>query len=191
VKEARPATRRLFFALWPSVFAQQALAAVAAPYVRGKAARAMHAHNLHVTLAFLGSVPESRLAELESLAAALARSRATDGPLTLRFDRLEYWARVGILVAVGPGRDGASRLAEDLKQALARAGFSPDLKPFRQHVTLARKVSPCEDVVLTSPVQWSCDAFSLIESRTAADGASYSIVKSWTLFASGAPENRA
>jgi 2'-5' RNA ligase len=189
--DPKPATRRLFVALWPSVGAQNALAAAALCYVDGERARAMPAHNLHVTLAFLGSVEEARLAELEALATALADSGVTPrAPTTLSFDRLEYWARPEILVATGPGDATASRWANDLKQALVRANFSPDLEPFRQHVTVARKVRRREDVQLAAPVQWICEGFSLVESRTGSEGASYSVVKSWTLFERDARENR-
>ncbi|HYL02781.1 MAG TPA: 2'-5' RNA ligase family protein, partial [Steroidobacteraceae bacterium] len=57
-------TRRLFFALWPDAAQRTVLAHAVRKAVRNCGGRPVPAESLHVTLAFLGSVPESRMAEL-------------------------------------------------------------------------------------------------------------------------------
>ena len=208
-----PASRRLFFALWPSPEQQGAIADAARDFVHGSGARVVPDTNLHVTLAFLGSVPEAKVGELAAIAHRVAASGAARPPLRISFDRVEYWKKAQVLCAVpsrlapevlarNAGRDcagapmlvsdGAARdvasardaasLAAALKLDLVAAGFAPDLKPFRAHVTLARKVPRRSDWKLSlRPVSWRFTGFSLIESRTAASGALYSVVDSWLL----------
>lgn len=179
-----PTSRRLFFALWPSAEQQGAIADAAREFLHGSGARAVPDTNLHVTLAFLGSVPETRVRELAPIAHRVAASGAARPPLRIAFDRVEYWKKAQVLCAVPSPlapRDAAA-LAAALKLDLVAAGFTPDLKPFRAHVTLARKVPRRSDWNLClRPVSWRFTGFSLIESRTAASGALYSVVESWPL----------
>jgi len=53
-----PATRRLFFALWPDEATREQLAHITRKAVRGSGGRPIPVENLHSTLVFLGSVPE-------------------------------------------------------------------------------------------------------------------------------------
>jgi RNA 2',3'-cyclic 3'-phosphodiesterase len=149
----------------------------------GKAAQAsggrpVPASNLHVTLAFLGSVPERRLPEL----AEIARGAAAGGRLDLAFDRLEYWRAAQLLCAL-PAEAPVPiiALARGLQDALAVSGFAPDLKPFRPHVTVMRKVSRPVRTEQIHPVAWSFTELALVESRTFATGALYSVVESYLL----------
>jgi len=179
-------TQRLFFAFWPAEQEQEALARAAAKRVRASGGRPVPAHNLHVTLAFLGSVPLRRVPELRAIAQRVAAIRARQGPLVLRFSRLVHWAQSQILCALGAAEDpGAARDAEALANALkdqaAAAGFSPDLKPFRPHVTVARKVMrPTRSLGMHS-VLWTSTDFALVESRTRAEGALYSVIESYAI----------
>ena len=68
-----------------------------------------------------------------------------------------------------------------LKNETAAAGFSPDLKPFRTHVTVARKVAHAPSTLAVQPVLWRFDAFALIESRTDPGGPVYSVIESYLL----------
>ncbi len=194
---AREATRRLFFAFWPNEAQRAALAQAVAESLRACGGRAVPTDNLHVTLAFLGSVPEGRVAELDRIASRVAAALPPEASSrSLSFDRLEHWARPQILVALGSEeREGVHfgagaraaqpaslpALALRLKDETAAAGFSPDLKPFRAHVTVARKVAHALAAHATRAVQWHCDAFALVESRPHAAGPLYSVVESYLL----------
>jgi RNA 2',3'-cyclic 3'-phosphodiesterase len=177
---------RLFFALWPHARMQSALAAAAEPAVAAAGGRPIPTENLHATLAFLGSVPENRFADLgpaaEEVAASWCRRTAPrEEPIRLTLDALEHWRKPQILCALASSApEGATDLARELKDALVGAGFAPDLKPFRAHVTLARKVERARDEKMT-PVVWSFDNFALVASQTAASGSTYSVVGTWAL----------
>ncbi len=161
----------------------------------------MPEHSLHVTLAFLGSVPERRLAELHVIARRVAQAAAVSGrPLLVSFDRLVHWTKPRILCALGgeapaePTEEGehadAARaaeltdtpaFAESLKREIIAAGFSPDLKPFRAHITVARKVAHPRSAQPLPPLLWSFDTFALVDSRTEPTGPVYSVIESYLL----------
>lgn len=157
--------------------------------------RLVPARNLHVTLAFLGSVPERRLPELAGLArgaaASLGSEPATmDSPpcLELVFDHLEHWRSAQVLCAA-PGEPPKSvvALARRLQDLLVRRCFAPDLKPFRPHVTVIRKVGragpmdPMSPMGKMRPVVWRFTELVLVASRTLPEGALYSVVESYPL----------
>jgi len=75
----------------------------------------------------------------------------------------------------------AAALASELKSALLYGGFTPDLKPFRAHVTLARKVRSASPDLAIDPVSWTFTGFALAESRSGPEGVLYSVVDSWLL----------
>jgi 2'-5' RNA ligase len=157
---------------------------------RASGGRPVPAANLHVTLAFLGSVPQRQLQPLASAArgaaqalrAALAGADCPESPLELAFDHLEHWRAAQLLCALpatSPTRTVA--LARSLQSLLTASGFAPDLKPFRPHVTVARKVSRPSPLAGMHPVVWRFAQLALIESRTLADGALYSVVAAYPL----------
>ena len=155
--------------------------------------RPVPAANLHVTLAFLGSVPRRRLPELaevghgaaETLRPALAAAASAGGFLELAFDHLEYW-RAAKLVCALPAAPPApvTALARKLQDLLVGRGFAPDLKPFRPHVTVVRKVArpgTTGSRGKMQPLIWRFTELALIASRTLPEGALYSVVGSYAL----------
>ncbi|HEV2228456.1 MAG TPA: RNA 2',3'-cyclic phosphodiesterase [Steroidobacteraceae bacterium] len=182
-------TRRLFFALWPEEAQRAALEHAAAKTVRHCGGRPVPESKLHVTLAFLGSVPQSRIGELSAIAGRVAAGFPRDAlPLVIDLEGFEHWGKPQLLTvlerkeeAPGAPASGVAELARILGRETAAAGFSPDLKPFRVHVTVARKVARAPRSSEMRKVQWSFDAFALIESRTLAEGPVYSVVESYVL----------
>lgn len=181
--------RRLFFALWPDEEQRAALVQASGKIARHCGGRPVPASNLHVTLAFLGSVPELRLKELSAIARRAAATYPQDAvPLTVSLEALEHWSKPQVLAVLGRQDEsqGAAvsdsvELARTLAKETAAAGFSPDLKPFRVHVTVARKVARPPRSSAVQKVLWSFEAFALVESRTLAEGPVYSVVESYVL----------
>jgi RNA 2',3'-cyclic 3'-phosphodiesterase len=178
---------RLFFALQPAPEQNSALVDRVAPLLTQMGALRVPAENLHATLCFVGAVAPHDLARLLSVAAEQRGRRAE-----LCFDALEYWHRPRILCATAAENSAsapAREFAERLGSAVVAAGFTPDIKPFRAHVTLARKIqaaraAQCEwPQPLTPPVLVRCHRFVLMESRRGESGSIYSVVDSWPLYA--------
>lgn len=181
-------TRRLFFALWPTASMQSELAAaarLAMDSVHG--GRVVPRESLHLTLAFLGSVPEPAIVTVRESAREACQAYPSAGSaapsLEVTLDEIDYWPRSQVLCATASRESaGAAELAQGLKQSLSAAGFSPDLKPFRAHVTLARQVRGRPADGELSPVRWAFSDFALVESRTGPSGSLYSVLESWPLF---------
>jgi RNA 2',3'-cyclic 3'-phosphodiesterase len=173
----RERTRRLFFALWPDEAMQSALAEAARAVVSTCDGTPVPTRNFHFTLAFLGSVPESRIADLTPIAArvALAFQDVSTAPISITLDRIELWRKSQVLCATSRAQPShAIALAETLKRTLTEHGFAPDLKPFRAHATLVRKVRRVTRERDMPTVSWSFREFRLVESQTAPSGSLYS-----------------
>ncbi len=100
--------------------------------------------NLHITLAFLGELPE-----WESAAEALDTVEAEPGLLLL--DRLDTFGKGGIL-GLCPTEDAPVRaLAAKAERALREAGFSLEKRRFRAHVTLCRELTAPAGTELPPP----------------------------------------
>ena len=174
---------RLFFALQPTSAQAEELLTRTAPLVAQLHAQPVTADNLHATLCFLGAVAPEKL-ELVRAAAAQVRGRTAE----LSFDALDYWAKPRILCAIADDSRGevAALLAGELSKAMGAAGLAPDIKPFRAHLTLARKVRAAVATTLewpqaTPPIEVRCDRFVLMQSRREPSGSIYSVVDSWPL----------
>jgi 2'-5' RNA ligase len=179
-------TLRLFFALQPTAAQCADLVEATTALAAQLGGRPNPPDNLHATVCFVGAVPEEKLDALRTVAASV---RGVQG--TLCFDALEYWETPRILCATA--RETAESLpARDLGIALGAAavgaGFSPDIKPFRAHLTLARKVRAEVAASLDWPQPLAetllvrADRFVLMESRKGEAGSVYSVVDSWPLY---------
>src|SRR5690349_3669210 len=128
---------RLFFALQPAPELGARILAGAAPLLAELGAQATPVSNLHATLCFLGAVEPDRL---DAVRAAAQKVRAPR--CQTEFDTFEYWEKPRIIVA-GASRESPATmsLSARLHEAMSAAGFVPDAKPFRAHLTLARKIS--------------------------------------------------
>ena len=147
--------------------------------------RATRRNTIHLTLAFLGEVPESRLAELCALADSVQGP-----PFTMALDRLGYWRHNRLLWAgsqapVAP----LGELVRQLRNALANSGFLVDAekKGFVPHVTLVRKIpastEPRENQHFPSfeSLTWRADRFVLVRSRLSSSGSEYLILREFSL----------
>ena len=173
---------------------RQALVRATRKAVRASGGRPVPAVNRHVTLAFLGSVPDRRRGELAQIARAMGSSADPPGaPLELAFDHLEHWRAAQLLCALpSQAPESLSALGRRLQERLAASGFAPDpessrsvgvgtIKPFRPHVTLARKLDRSPQEVEMQPVTWSFTGFVLVESKTLPEGAVYTVVEKFPL----------
>jgi 2'-5' RNA ligase len=137
---------RLFVAVVPPTHALEDLAAQVEPRREaGGDLRWTDPHQWHVTLAFLGAVPEHRLDDLtEALGAAASRR----DPLVLRLAGAgafpnPYAARV-LWVGVDQLHGDLDALARNARGAANGVGATPDGTRFHPHVTLGRFRRPAE-----------------------------------------------
>jgi 2'-5' RNA ligase len=167
-------TRRLFFAFWPQPAQQAALADAVRHAAESSGGQAVPVENLHVTLVFVGAVPESHLAQVESMGATVVQ-RVGPEPAVVVLDVLDYWEkpRVVCFTTEQAPSAQASRIADLLQGRLTAAGFTPDPRPWRPHVTLVRKASRGSSMSTADSLEWTFREFALVESQTTPAGSIY------------------
>lgn len=170
-------TQRLFFALWPDAATRAALAVMAGVLRRTCGGRAPRADQLHLTLAFLGDVPEARSAELADLAAALRAQ-----PFVLNLDQVGWWRRHRLVWAAPQTCPPALEvLAAVLAGRLQAGGFHTERRRFLPHVTLLRDAGQAPALTACAPLTWRPTQFVLACSQPASGGVRYRIVGNWPL----------
>jgi RNA 2',3'-cyclic 3'-phosphodiesterase len=165
---------RLFYALWPDEAVRGEIARLAGQVLGPLPGRPVPARNLHLTLAFLHSVPRVQLPALLDLGARLALP-----PLELELDRWGWFERPRVLW-LGPSRvpPALAAFERTLWQGLAPLGFAREHAQFRPHVTLRRKaVAPPAEP--PRPVAWPVRAWALVESQPGPGGSVYSPLAQW------------
>jgi 2'-5' RNA ligase len=187
-KTAKPATARVFFALWPFPEVADRLGNIAHDAALSFGGRATRRDTIHLTLAFLGNVAEARLPELSIAAASVGVE-----PFAINVDRLGFWLHNHLLWAgcQAPAAE-LDALSSQLRKALARAGFrvGGEGRDFAPHITLVRRVpeatAPSDRRPLPSiePFTWRNERFVLVRSTLSALGSSYQIIDEFPLTAS-------
>ena len=157
-------SQRVFIALWPPSSVRVRLAEVAAdvgPRLPG--GRPIRAENLHLTLAFVGSLQVDRVAELS---AEIERFRIE--PFVWTIDRLGAFDRARVLWAGGNPTPALERLAINVRVLLDRLQVPFDRKPFAAHVTLIRDLPRASEVnaSIDPPITWPCERPTLVRSQS-------------------------
>ncbi|MCX5730075.1 MAG: RNA 2',3'-cyclic phosphodiesterase [Deltaproteobacteria bacterium] len=197
---------RLFAALDPPGPVRRRLAGLQDELRRSAGHRAdllrwIPADRLHVTLQFLGAVPEERAGAVrEAMEGAAAGSR----PLALEVRGAGGFpsSRRSRVVWLGleGDRDGLAALAADLGRRLAPLGFPPEERPLAPHFTIGRsrdgRGAPglggaVAGAATARAIRWRADELSLLRSHLLPGGARYEVLARFPLgpFRDDAAEN--
>jgi 2'-5' RNA ligase len=173
--EERPPAQRLFLALWPNGAQREQLAGYY-PLLRGCGGREVPPENLHITLAFLGSVEPATRACLEQ-----SLDKVSLPPFTLTLDQLGFWRRPRVVwLGAAAIPEPLTALVAEIKRAMLGCGLEPESRPFQAHLTLMRKAwrGPLEE---PPPFNWPVEGFALVASQTLPEGARYEVLRRWSL----------
>jgi 2'-5' RNA ligase len=175
---------RLFVALDLPADIRESVWRAAAPLrERAFPVRWAASENFHLTLKFLGAVPDPRRAELQdALHAAVQGARAV--PVSVEaFGAFPAADRPRVIWAAVGAEPGLELLQHGVEQAFAPLGFPPEGRPFRPHLTLgrvgrgveAREFAGLGDALESLSVQAAtvADAVVLMQSTLHRDGAVY------------------
>ena len=170
---------RLFVGVWPPPEVVAVLSALERPSL--DALRWTSPERWHVTVAFLGGVPDARVGEVQAALAAVAASatappEARLGPSTRRVGRSLLWVPV----------EGLEGLAGEVRRALgallADAGLD---EPFQGHLTLARArrrhVVPASLAGVPIDASWLAREVRLVRSELGRSGARYTTLLTATV----------
>lgn len=150
-------------------------------------ARWTEPENLHLTLRFIGEVPEDQAADID-----LALSEVTAPAFDLVLDGVGVFGaghNARVLWAGVERGDALSHLQAKVESALVRCGLPAEERKFSPHVTLARlKDAPrerigrfIEDRALFRAGPMRMDHFTLYESRLGKGAAVYEALREYEL----------
>lgn len=168
---------RAFFALVPDEATRLKFVALARDVARRSRGRAITGEHVHLTVAFLGDVETSALSRLRGIGDALPLAGAV-----LDFDVLGAWRASGVAwVAPQEVPAALTTMCAALHETLQQAGFSLDTRPFRPHVTLARRCVQPHPRAHCAPIRWNVNRLCLIGSELRPEGPLYSQLHEWAL----------
>ena len=175
--KTRPQTVRLFFALWPDAVMRSALDQLGKQMHEQCGGRRTRAEAIHITLAFLGEVAVTRIAELQALAAQL-QGDAFDFELSH-----SRWWRQNHIAWVAPQTvpQALITLVSELQRQLKVAGFEVDMRAYVPHVTLLRKAYCPRPLPEMAAITWKVRDFVLVQSVMTEHGSAYEIIGRWSL----------
>jgi 2'-5' RNA ligase len=167
---------RLFFALWPNEEVRKELGKISNQF-KDENLRLTKNSNLHITLVFLGEVPEQDKAEL------IEKVNSIKGnPFSLTLDSIGHWKKPGILwIAPETTPDALDDLVMQLQSIIKQQGLNIDERPYKPHVTIARKVKQPTIPKEKFHIPWSVISFALVVSRSLNTGVEYHVLQEWNL----------
>lgn len=144
--------------------------------------------NIHMTLVFIGEVEQTQIAELDEVITRLLRGFP---PLNFTAEGLELFPSRDprmLWLKLSAENDDIYKLQKRLIREVLSLGISPDRKPLKLHVTLARlktALSPELASELMSlefkPESLALDSLCLFRSVLLPQGPNYSIIENYTL----------
>lgn len=165
-------TSRLFLALRPEIDVQNALCSLRDAWAWPPGTSLVKPEALHLTLHFLGDVPDTRLPEL------VHGLKVAVHPFTLSFSHPEHWYHSLTVLEPDSVPDELLQLHATLATALHDLALATETRTYRPHITLARNatgaVLPANQKVQL--IQWPVTEYALIKSQ---DG--YSVVQRYAL----------
>ena len=167
---------RLFFALWPDDEVRFQIAENLKRFnIDSPKSRLVTNNNLHLTLHFIGntSIEEMKCLEVKA-------RRVNAEPIELTLDYSGYFKKPKVLwfgCQVTP--KALYDLQRNLGEQIARCAYTPEMRPYAPHVTVARKIIEQPGSILIEPVHWEVDRFVLVESISISGGVRYEVVESY------------
>jgi len=152
------ASVRLFLALWPAPALRAALATQASHWHWPATARRVDASALHLTLHFIGPVPQARLQEV---AQGLERPCPR---FALVLDQSELWPNRCATLCPREVPGALLALQATLADALRSLALPVEPRAFRPHVTLARRAAGALPPEVPEALRWPVRGYALVRS---------------------------
>lgn len=139
--------------------------------------RVTRSESIHITLAFLGDIPESALHRLCDLEMPVHCS-----PFTLELDQLGCWRHNGIgWLAPSVSPQVLKALQQQLYETLSAQDFRLEARSFKPHSTLVRRAEGALPTIRIDPLMWPIDSYVLVRSDLDQPSARYDVVKRYAL----------
>lgn len=167
---------KLFFALWPSEETRIQLDKIGQQF-SNESIKLVKKSNLHITLAFLGSVSDEirkkLISEIDKLHA---------DSFSLELTHVGCWRKPQILwIGTNQIPEPLLRLVKSIEKCVELQGLKTDQRKYQPHVTIARKVKETIVTDETFRILWLVESFALVVSESGDNGVEYKVIKEWPL----------
>lgn len=164
---------RLFFAVWPSPAVRAALVQSVAPLCESANGRLIPPENYHLTLAFLDSVPASKMS------AVIAAGHAVDFvPFALTLDCYGIFESPQVLwYGSSAVPDPLARLVANLRSHLTGVVKLRPERRFCPHVSVVRKMAALPQLARPAKLVWQAYDFALVRSEYGPGHALYTVLE--------------
>jgi RNA 2',3'-cyclic 3'-phosphodiesterase len=173
---------RLFFALWPDEATRDEVAVLTAQFHKEYGGRPVARESLHITLAFLGETPNSRLPDLH-----LIGNNMVCPSFEVILNCAGCWSNGIFWLAPTEPPLALTRLVKTLNGELQAAGVTFDMKRFAPHMTLLRKTRYRGGERLICPISLNASSFVLVRTMLRSAGAQYEVMEKFPLGRSDSP----
>ena len=161
---------RLFIAIWPEEEVRLAIGSWQQTWDWPPRAARVKPERLHLTLHFLGDVPADRLPDL-------ARElRVAFESFTLELDQGEVWPNGVAVLRTDADPAPLLRLHAALRRRLVGMDMPVDSRPYRAHVTLARRAHGARPPPQGPALRWQIDSGYVLV-RSLPGGAGYEVLE--------------
>jgi len=164
---------RLFLALWPDDDVREQLAVQRGLWTWPAEGAVYQPGDWHVTLHFIGTVGADRVDAISS---------GLDVPLEpfeLRLDQPQVWPRGVAVLCAGTVPHQLRQLHDRIGAALQALGLPVDARPYRAHVTLARRAAGAVAPQGVVPLHWRARGYALVVS-TGEKGQRYRVLRQYS-----------
>ena len=174
-----PRTTRLFLALMPNAAVRQRIDALVRRCSWCPGSQLYAAADWHVTLHFLGDVPSEQVGVIAAGVCLPAVS------FQWALDRSQRWPKGLVVLSASVVPPPLMALHEALGEQLRALGQRVEARPYRPHLTLARRAESAEPVGDFATIDWPVRGFALVKSTGLAQRR-YEVLQHW-----GAPPDTA
>ena len=161
---------RLFLALWPDAGTRAAIVQWQHAWSWPPGAALVAVERLHLTLHFIGNVPPERLPQL------VYGLKVGGDRFEFGLDRAEVWSNSVAVLQPGRTPPEMNELHRELAGALRQLNLPVESRPFRPHVTLARRARAAVAPVREAGVHWEANE-GYVLAQSLPGGAGYKILE--------------
>lgn len=133
--------------------------------------------NYHLTLRFIGQTTEQQISEINQQLTTALKDIAAFNITVLQPQAFPTLARPVVIAAPVKKNHHLQALASIIETAVTAAGLTPEKRPYRGHISIARikKPVPVQDLLTSEPetVEMNLSSIALYKSTTTQEGAHY------------------
>lgn len=155
---AKRQKHRLFLAIWPDDVVRQRVSRHRAAWWLPPGPLTYQPQDWHVTLHFLGSVTDERAA------AIVAGLHLPLEPCELVLDQPQLWRGGLAVLSASSVPPALTSLHDRLAGALRGLEQAVDARPWRPHLTLARRAAGARPPTASAPIAWPVRNYAMVVS---------------------------